>query len=187
MAHGWTGEKVRLAPLDKARHFENALAWLNDPDLTVWTLVGDFPVARLAEEAWFENAMKQPPLGGAQVTFAVETLAGEHLGLCGMHNIDWRHGVGETGTIIAPHFRGQGYGSDAVRVRTRYAFEVAGLRLLLSQAFVDNIPSRRALLAAGYREVGVIPQRHWKRGAYRDMIQLALLREWWERARESPA
>lgn len=34
MAYGWTGEKVRLVPLDKAKHFENALCWLNDPDIT---------------------------------------------------------------------------------------------------------------------------------------------------------
>jgi RimJ/RimL family protein N-acetyltransferase len=179
--YGWTGEKTCLVPLDKERHFANALTWINDPELTAWMLVGDFPVARLAEEAWFENAMKQPPFGATDISFAVETHQGEHIGLCGIHKIDWRHGTGETGTLIGPQFRGQGYGRDTVRVRTRYAFEAAGLRLLLSQVFVENVASKRALLSAGYRETGVVPQRFWKRGAYRDMIQLALLREWWEK------
>jgi hypothetical protein len=41
MAYGWEGEKVRLVPLDKERHAENRFAWLNDPEVTVWTLTGD--------------------------------------------------------------------------------------------------------------------------------------------------
>ena len=44
MAFGWEGSKVRLVPLDKARHLENAVLWLNDPKLTAWTLIGDFPL-----------------------------------------------------------------------------------------------------------------------------------------------
>lgn len=180
MGHGWTGEKVRLVPLDRERHIDNALAWINDPELTARTQVGDFPIARSTEEAYFDHCTSQPALSPSEIHFAVETLDGVHVGMCGILKIDWRHGVGETGTLIGPDFRGKGYGRDAVRVRTRYAFEAAGLRLLLAQVFADNIPSKRALLAAGYREVGVIPQRQWKRGAYRDMIQLALLREWWE-------
>jgi len=76
-------------------------------------------------------------------------------------------------------FWGQGYGSDAVQVRTRYAFEVLGLRLLLSEAMVGNEASFRALRKVGYQEVGRIPRRYWKRGAYRDAIQLMVDRESW--------
>jgi RimJ/RimL family protein N-acetyltransferase len=167
-----------LVPLDKARHMENALAWVNDPDVTETTLMGDFPLARLAEEAWFDRVcgvMSQTP---EDVVFAVETLAGEHIGTAGIHRIDWRHGTALTGTIIgAPEARGRGYGTDAARVRTRYAFEVLGLRLLLSEVMAENAASLRMLQRVGYREVGRIPRRFWKRGAFREVVLLACERE----------
>jgi RimJ/RimL family protein N-acetyltransferase len=175
MPYGWEGDKVKLVPLDKARHLENALAWLNDPEITAWTLVGDWPVGRLAEEDWFDKMTRQPPIGLEDaVTFAVETLSGNHVGFSGLHFIDWRNRVATTGTILGRSFWRKGYGSDAARVRNRYAFEALGLRMLLSEVMVDNVGSLRMLQNAGYKEVGRIPRRIWKRGAWRDVAMMCL-------------
>jgi RimJ/RimL family protein N-acetyltransferase len=175
MPYGWEGEKVRLVPLDKAKHLENALLWINDPLITAWTLIGDHPMTRLAEENFFDQSMRGD--SGA-VHFAVETLSGEHIGFSGLHRIEWPAGVGVTGTILGRRdLWGQGYGTDAARLRTRYCFEVLGLRMLLSEVMADNIGSVRMLKKAGYREVGRIPRRLWKRGEYRDVVILVLERE----------
>jgi RimJ/RimL family protein N-acetyltransferase len=178
MGYGWEGEKVRLVPLDKAKHLENAIAWLNDPEVTSWTLVGDWPVGRLAEEEFFDKASRSSPFGGeSDVTFAVETLGGEHIGFAGLHKIDWRNGVATTGTLLGRRdLWGKGYGSDAARVRARFAFEVIGLRMLLSDVMADNLGSLKMLEKAGYREVGRIPRRQFKRGAFRDLVILVLER-----------
>jgi RimJ/RimL family protein N-acetyltransferase len=174
MGIGWEGEKVRLVPLDEGRHLASALAWLNDPEVTAWTLVGDTPVTRLGEEAYFRRMGE-----GAErdVAFAVETLDGEHVGFCAVGEIDWRHGVARTGTVIGRReLWGRGLGTDVARVRARYAFEVLGLRLLLSFVMEGNTASERMLRRAGYRAVGRIPRRYFKRGAYRDEILFALER-----------
>jgi RimJ/RimL family protein N-acetyltransferase len=174
MAYGWEGEKVRLVPLDKEKHLANALAWLNDPGVTEWTLVGDTPITRLAEEEFFDRALRGDV---AEVTFAVETLAGEHVGFTGFHTIDRAHGVGSTGAIIGrKELWNQGLGTDIVAVRTRYAFEVLGLRLLLSEVMDGNTASERMLIRNGYRGVGRIPRRYFKRGCFRDAILFALER-----------
>ena len=174
MAYGWEGEKVRLVPLDKEKHLANAVAWLNDPEVTEWTLIGDTPIARLGEEEFFDRIMRGDP---AEITFAVETLAGEHVGFAGLHHVDYRHGVALTGSIIGRRdLWRQGLGTDAARTRTRYAFEVLGLRLLLSEALADNEASIRMLKRCGYVEVGRIPRRYFKRGAYRDLVLFALER-----------
>lgn len=174
MIRGWEGELVRLVPLEKERHLENALVWMNDPETTLWTLMGDLPLTRLAEEQYFEQAGRQDDT----VSFAVETLAGEHIGFAGLHKLDWRHGVATSGTIIGRRdLWGRGYGSDAARVRTRYAFEVLGLRLLVSEVMADNAGSLRMLHKAGYREAGRLPRRYWKRGAYRDAVLMVAERE----------
>jgi len=174
MGYGWEGEKVRLVPLDKERHLANALAWLNDPEVTEWTLVGDMPITRLAEEEFFHRAQRGDP---AEVTFAVETVAGEHVGFTGLHHIDHRHGVGFAGTVIGrKDLWNRGLGTDVVRVRTRFAFEILGLRLLRSEVMGGNTASERMLVRNGYREVGRIPRRYFKRGRFRDALIFALER-----------
>jgi RimJ/RimL family protein N-acetyltransferase len=178
VAHGWEGEKVRLVPLDAERHLANALAWLNDPEVTAWTLVGDFPIGRLAEAEFFQRAERADLAAGAtELTLAVETLEGEHVGFTGLHRIDWRHGCAHTGLLIGrKEMWRRGLATDAVRARTRYAFEVLGLRLLLSEALDGNLASVRMLERAGYRQVGRISRRYFKRGAYRDALLFALER-----------
>ncbi|HEX8720603.1 MAG TPA: GNAT family protein [Pyrinomonadaceae bacterium] len=171
MAYGWEGELVRLVPLDKAKHLDNILRWMNDPEVTETILSGDMPLARAAEEAVFDRYSAEQGPHPTDILFAVETLAGEHVGICGLHNISYRHGVAVSGTIIGPaEARGKGYGSDAARLRTRYAFEVLGLRMLTSEVFAENTASLRMLARAGYREVARLPRRYWKRGAYRDSV-----------------
>lgn len=178
MAYGWEGEKVRLVPLDRERHAANAQAWANDPDLTETILSGDIPTTRVSEDDWFDKMCAPPGPHPTEIVFAIETLAGEHVGLCGIHNINYRHGVALTGTIIGPpEARGKGYGADAARVRTRYCFDVLGLRMLTSEVFAENTASLRMLARAGYKEVARLPRRFWKRGAYRDVVVLVAERE----------
>ena len=179
MGYGWEGEKVRLVPLDAGRHLANAVAWLNDPEVTEWTLIGDFPIGRLAETDFFQRVERAEPSGGsAELMLAIETLDGEHVGFTGLHRIDWRHGCAVTGLLIGRKEKWrQGLATDAVRVRTRYAFDVVGLRLLLSETLEGNVASVRMLERAGYRQVGRIPRRYFKRGVYRDALLFALERD----------
>ncbi|MGE0482397.1 MAG: GNAT family N-acetyltransferase [Phycisphaerae bacterium] len=184
MTAGWKGEKVRLVPLDKARHFENVLHWANTPELTHWLLMGDLPLGRAAEEEWFDRMSRGTD---TDVVFAIETLSGEHIGSSGLHRVDVRQGVAYTGTIIGrPEFWGQGYGGDAMRLRTWWAFEVYGLRMLLSEVHAENDASIRGLKRAGYKECGVMPRRTWKRGEYRDVVILVCDRDEWRKLPAGP-
>jgi len=183
MVQGWQGELVRLVPLDKDRHLQNAVEWMNDPEVTEWLETGDFPMTRLEEEAFFDRMMKAST---TDVVFAIETLEGVHLGFSGTHGIDWRNRVGTTGSFIGrKDFWGKRYGTDAGRTRSRYLFEVLGLRLLLARVMGGNDRSLRMLKKSGYREVGRIPGRWWKRGEYRDEILMAADRDSWTRALEA--
>ena len=185
MAFGWEGALVRLVPLDRDKHLVNAMQWLNDPEVTRWTLVGDLPVTRLGEEAYFERMTKAPE---NDIALAIETLEGHHIGFTGAHRVDYRHGVATTGSIIGDtSYWSRGYGTDAARVRTRYLFDVVGLRLLLSDTLGENERSQRMLRRVGYREVGRIPRRDWKHGAYRDRVLFALHREEWLEVRRAEA
>jgi len=179
MGFGWEGEKVRLVPLDRERHFENALRWVNDPVVTQWLLIGDHPITRLAEETWFDARSTGDP---SNFSFAIETLEGEHIGFSGIHQVDYRNGCAETGSLIGePHLWGKGLGTDAARVRARYLFEVLGLRMAFSGYLEGNTSSQRMMEKSGYVVYGRIPQRYWKRGAWRDHVLTLADRETWTR------
>jgi RimJ/RimL family protein N-acetyltransferase len=172
MAYGWEGERVRLVPLDKDRHLENALQWFNDPTITAWLETGDWPLTRGTEEEFFRAAERPDK---ASVQFAIETLDGEHVGFSGLRSIDWQSRVAVSGSVIGRHdLWGGGLGTDSAAVRSRYAFEVLGLRMLIATVIADNDRSMGMLAAAGYHEVGRVPGRYWKRGAFHDQAILVL-------------
>lgn len=174
MSFGWEGTKVRLVPLDREKHLENALRWFNDPDVTRWLETGDWPLTRGAEEEFFRSTERQDR---SAVQFAVESLQGEHVGFSGLRSIDWQSRVAVSGSVIGrKDLWGRGFGGDAAAVRNRYAFEVLGLRLLIASVIADNAGSLAMLAKSGYREVGRVPGRYWKRGAWRDQVLLALHR-----------
>ena len=175
MGFGWEGDKVRLVPLDRDKHLGNALKWFNDPEVTEWLETGDWPLTRGAEEEFFSAAERA---GKGNVQFAVESLQGEHVGFSGLRSIDWQSRVAVSGSVIGrKDLWNKGIGGDAMRIRNRYAFEVLGLRLLIATVIADNSASLAMLAKAGYKEVGRVPERYWKRGAYRDQIILALHRD----------
>ena len=177
MAHGWEGELVRLVPLDEERHFENCVRWVNDPEVTEWLLIGDFPMTRLAEREWFQKASQYSE---TEVAFAIETLEGRHIGTSGIHKIDHRNGTCQTGSLIGDTTQwGKGYGTNAARVRARYCFDIVGLRVMYTGYLEGNDASRRMSEKNGYCECGRWPKSHWKRGAYRDHVLMYLDRETW--------
>lgn len=174
MAYGWEGKLVRLVPLSLEKHYENALKWLNDPEVTQFMLVGDFPMCALEERDYFESMMKG---SRTDVAFAIETLDGMHIGFSGIHGIDFRHGTATTGSFLAQDAWGKGYGTDSARTRARYAFDVLGLRMLLSSALEGNERSLRMQERVGYVQCGIFPKRYWKRGMYRDETRTYMTRD----------
>ena len=169
---------MRLVPLDVEKHLDNAISWFNDPEVTQWLLVGDLPMTKLAERDWFESRCRG---SAAEVVTAVETLDGAHIGFSGTHNIKWPDGTAHTGTVLGEKsYWRRGFGTDVVRTRARYAFDVLNLRLLFSACIDGNVASYKMLSRAGYREYGRAPKKFWKRGAYRDEILMVLERERWE-------
>jgi RimJ/RimL family protein N-acetyltransferase len=175
MGYGWEGEKIRLVPLDRDKHLENAVRWFNDPEVTRWLETGDWPLTRGAEEEFFRAAERQDR---ASVQFAVESLQGEHVGFSGLRSIDWQSRVAVSGSVIGrKDLWGKGIGTDAANVRNTYAFDVLGLRLLIATVIADNGASLKMLSKAGYDEVGRVPERYWKRGAYRDQAIFTLHRD----------
>jgi RimJ/RimL family protein N-acetyltransferase len=65
-------------------------------------------------------------------------------------------------------------------LRTRYAFRELNLQKLVTEVYVDNLASRKALERNGYRTVGVHKRHFFSRGTWHDVWVGEVLREEWE-------
>lgn len=171
---GWKGERVRLVPPDRSSHLENALQWLNDPEITRCLKV-NLGVSRRQEEAFFDR-IEAP--GDTDHTWAILDEEERHIGFIGLHAIHWRHRHATGGLFIGERSAwGRGYASDAVQVRSRFAFAQLGLHRITGHSF--NPAMKRVYEKCGYRQEGTARGLFWADGQWHDVTFYGILEEDW--------
>lgn len=176
------GERVRLVP-PKPEMLETFCRWFEDAEVTRY-LDNIFPFTLDAEREWFANVAKDK----TQVLWAVmatdraeERLVGT-TSLGGIHPI---HHSASSGNLIGEKGEwGKGYGTEAVGLRTRFAFEQLNLHKISSTVYLPNVGSQRVLEKAGYRTVGIAREHIWRNGEWMDAWLGEILRDDWLATRE---
>ncbi|MGH3470613.1 MAG: GNAT family N-acetyltransferase [Nocardioidaceae bacterium] len=100
-------------------------------------------------------------------------LAGEAL----LWDIDQHNRSAHVGISLRPSFRGQGLGSDAVRVLATYAFRIRGLHRLQVETLADNTAMVRVAASCGFTPEGRLKDAAWVDGGFVDEVVLGLLAE----------
>src|SRR5215471_15698547 len=101
-------------------------------------------------------------------------------------NIDWRTRAAESGIMIGDKREWRrGRASEAMRLRTEYAFRELGLRKVWTGVWLPNHGSRRALEKAGYRQCGLMRRHFFGNGQWFDVWLAEIHRDDWERARHA--
>ncbi len=178
---GLKGERVRLVPPDRTLHLENALNWMNDPEITA-TLKINFGVTRRQEELFFEKIETQRQ---NDFTWAILDEAESHIGFIGLHEINWRHRWTIGGLVIGERSAwGRGYSTDAVRVRTRFAFDTLGLHRI--EGHTMNPSMKRVYEKCGYHHEGIARRKFWRDGRWHDADLYAILDDDWFGSRGDP-
>lgn len=176
MAFGLIGERVRLVPIEKAKHQANFHQWLNDYEV-VEGLCLNAPQMLAQSDNFFERMADDR----GNVVFAIELLDGTHIGTSGIHQINQPVGTASTGSYIGEKsLWGQGYAVEANRLRSTYCFEILGLRVIYSSYIDGNSRSHRMQTKVGYLETGRRPLKYWKKDRYVDEVLMSLTRERWE-------
>jgi RimJ/RimL family protein N-acetyltransferase len=171
-----TGEKVRLGPIC-AEQLQTVIPWFADLDVRRY-LGGVAAFTLEQEKEWYERISKSDH-DVVWGTYVDERL----IGVTGIHQIDWinRHAI--TGNLIGEKGEwGKGYGSEAVALRTRFAFDQLNLEKLKTKVFLPNAASRRALEKAGYIPCGLERRELFREGTWHDAWLAEILRDDWRRA-----
>jgi RimJ/RimL family protein N-acetyltransferase len=172
------GEHVFLRATERS-DIPTFVRWFNDAQV-LHHLAMRAPMSQAAEEGWFERMLATQ--GTTDHHFVVCLLAdGRPIGTVGLHGIDWQNGVAEFGIALGePSEWGKGYGTDATRAISDFAFGELRLERLGLFVYAENERARRAYEAAGFRHEGTLRRALHQRGIRFDVHVMALLRHEWE-------
>lgn len=171
---GWKGEKVRLVPPDRLLHLENALRWMNDPEVTA-TLEFNLGISRRQEEAFFDRIEGQ---SDTEFTWSILDETDRHIGFISLQGVNWRQRWATGGLVIGDRSAwGRGYATDAVEVRSRFAFHQLGLHRLNGHTF--NPAMRRVYEKCGYTHEGTARRMFYRDGRWNDVSFHGILMEDW--------
>ena len=169
-----TGSLVRLRPLDMA-DLDNYIAWINDPEVVEFLGGGGGLWTRLAESEWLEQACRKR-LAYGDVTLAIETIEGRHIGSIGLSEPQPRDRHACLGIMIGDkqHWS-RGYGTDAVRTLLRLAFDEMNLNRVWLTVDERNLRGIACYRKCGFVEEGRLRQERFQAGTYHDTLIMAVL------------
>jgi len=176
------GSLVRLVRYDKEKHAALLSSWSRDSEYD--RLLGEEPATvytpRRVEE-WVEK--ESPPF-----FFIIQTRSGDQpIGLIELEGVDWTSGDAWLGIGLGERLVwSKGYGSDALDIMLRYAFEQLGLRRVSLTVFEYNPRAIHTYEKGGFQHEGRLRQWLNRDGRRWDMLVMGILRSEWE-AKHPPA
>ena len=165
------GELVRLRALEEQDLLRlNEMLW--DPDVSQF-LSMTWPEPLAGTKAWWEGVRRSP----STAAFAIDTLAGDLIGVCSLEDVNPRARSAGLGIWIGKPYWDRGYGTDAVRTLCRFGFREMNLQRIGLAVFETNPRGVRAYERVGFKEEGRRRRAHFADGRYIDVIMMGILAE----------
>jgi RimJ/RimL family protein N-acetyltransferase len=129
--------------------------------------------------------LKRPPDERPLVIEISEGDGWRMIGNLSLLNIDWRNRSAEVGIFIGDKSCwNQGYGTEAMKLMLRHAFEMLNLNRVYLRVYETNPRAIRAYQKAGYVVEGRDRQGEYRNGKYWDVIRMSVLRKEWKSAED---
>jgi RimJ/RimL family protein N-acetyltransferase len=177
----FAGQLVRLAAQNPETDAEFYARWSHDSD---YLRVLDTDPARPRARAGVKHDLEKDLERQDRYAFAVRTLADDRLiGFVALWVWNWPSVNGGVGIGMGdPEYRGRGYGTDAMRLAVRYAFNELGLDYVTLQAVAHNARAIRSYEKVGFELMGT--EREWdlRDGARNGVVTMAISRHRWDNA-----
>jgi RimJ/RimL family protein N-acetyltransferase len=170
------GEKVYLRPLERA-DAPQLTTWINNREVNRFLKVYR-PMNLQNEEEFIEATRKSK----TDVVFGITTKDGNHLiGCTGLHDLDQVNRNCHFGIMIGePPSWGKGFGTEATRLITRYAFESLNLHRVWLTVYDFNLRGAAVYEKVGYKREGILRQHVYREGKYHDAIMMGITRPDWD-------
>ena len=169
------GEKTSLRPV-RENDLPRLTTWGNDPEVRYWLHHSE------REDATVDDAREEYLSSDEhRLSLAIENDAGALIGVIRLLGIDRTHGRAELAIMIGDKKAwSRGYGTEAMRLLLRHAFEDIGLRRVELITDVDNERGIRSYEKCGFVREGLLRQHRLRHGEPLDMIVMSILQEEFE-------
>jgi RimJ/RimL family protein N-acetyltransferase len=188
MTQFFVGERVRLDAPDPEKDAAIESAWTHDAEFL--RLVDPGPARPLSPAQVKKKYEQLEKEADKNYTFALRLRdlpadgpegPGRLIGFARLYWIDWFHGAGMLSLGIgAPADRGQGYGSETMRLLLRYAFDECSLHRLSAMVPAYNLGAVRFVERHAFALEVRRRQALARDGQRWDMLQYSLLRDEWK-------
>ncbi len=168
------GEQVLLRPFRPA---DLDALYRVFSDFDSWAARTTRPPQPLTFEAfrdWYVPITAEPD--GAE--FVIE-VGGGPVGRCAIFAEDSLARCAEVGIALLREARGQGHGTDALRVLVRFSFRARNLERLHLQTLAGNAAAIAAYRKAGFVQEGLLRRHAFVDGDWVDTLLMGLLRAEW--------
>ncbi|MCL2854078.1 MAG: GNAT family N-acetyltransferase [Defluviitaleaceae bacterium] len=115
---------------------------------------------------------------------AIEDLEGNVVGAINLNSVNERNGTFSIGLQIDGQHRGKGYGTAAMKLMMKYAFEERRLNKYYGSVLDGNVASAAMLKKLGCQQEGVRRQMIYSGGMHHDEILFGLTRDDYEKLRQ---
>jgi RimJ/RimL family protein N-acetyltransferase len=174
----FAGEHVRLTAIEPG-DLPAVARWYRDSD---YMRRLDADIAAPKTEKQVAEFIEEQQKSATGFAFAIRPINSEDLiGYCGLEQILWSQqttwlaiGIGEAAQ------RGQGYGTEAIRLLLRFAFDELNLRRVQLTVFSYNDTAIRLYEKLGFQREGVFREFLHRDGELYDMLLYGLLRREWD-------
>jgi ribosomal-protein-alanine N-acetyltransferase len=160
------GNKIYLSILSRDNYGARYVEWLRDASVTRFLETKNQTVEEIEH---FIDAMSASPRDHLFGIF--EKANNRHIGNIKLGFINQTHRFAEIGLLIGEKdLQGQGIGTEAIGLISKWASEHLKLHKLLASMNVENIGSHQAFLRNTFREVGRYHQHRYVDGQWQDEI-----------------
>jgi RimJ/RimL family protein N-acetyltransferase len=171
------GKLVNLEPLDLENDSKKFISWERD---TEYHRLGNDDPARLysarENKEWLESHFHE------FIMFTIHSKEDDKLiGSIELMGIQWPSGDAWVGIGIGERdYWGKGYGTEAMKIILRYAFEELNLHRVSLSVFDYNQRAIRSYEKAGFQHEGRIRQYVTREGKTWDLVFMGILRSEWD-------
>lgn len=154
--------------------------WVNDPEITN-TLSDNFlyPHTKYETESFFRTVVEGKSRNKSFIIAAKDSL--EYIGQIDLYRMDWRNRFALLAIVIGrKEYLGKGYGSEAIQLLQKFAFEELNLNRIELEVYEYNERAYKCYLKCGFIEEGRYRKKMYKQGKYWDSICMSILKSEYE-------